>query len=333
MRNSHPLVKSLVAILLLIVVGAVGYRIIEGWPFMDALYMTVITITTIGFAEIHPLSPAGRLFTLVIIVFGMGMVAYSMVTGTRLLIEGELHTLLTRRRSMKTIQRIRDHFIICGFGRMGSFVCHQLQDRNIHFVVVEKDPDVQQKILEHGYLLSPGDATEEETLKAAGIDNAACLVSVLESDAQNVYTVLSARELNPHIAIVARAGEDSAHKKLMRAGANRVINPYQIGGMRMLMGMLKPTVMSFLEVVMDYRDMNIELEEVVVDEGSEYHGKKLIETEIRKALNLIVIAIKKSDGAMVFNPGPQTIIDSQDTLIAMGKRDSLANLMKKASTG
>jgi voltage-gated potassium channel len=213
---------------------------------------------------------------------------------------------------------------------MGSFICHGLQDRGIPFVVIDNNPEVQERVLEVGYLLSPGDATEEEVLQAAGIERASSLVSVLESDAQNVYAVLSARELNPEIAIIARAGEESARKKLIRAGANRVINPYQIGGMRMLMGLLKPTVVSFLEVVMDHRDMNIELEEIIIEDGSQYIDKKLIETEIRRVLNLIVIAVKKPDGSMVFNPGPETIVNSRDTLIVMGKRDSLALMEKNA---
>ena len=279
MRGPHPLIKALIALMLLVAVSTFGYRFIEGWPLIDCFYMTIITLTTIGFAEIHPLSNEGRLFTIVIVVFGMGMVAYSMVAGTRFLIEGEINTILTRRRSMKAIQRVQDHFIVCGFGRMGSFICRELQDRGIHFVVIENSPDVQQKILEMGYLLSPGDATEEDVLQAAGIERASSLVSVLESDAQNVYTVLSARELNPNIAIIARAGEESAQKKLIRAGANRVINPYQIGGMRMLMGILKPTVVSFLEVVMDHRDMNIEIEEIVVEESSQVKSSLRLTSE------------------------------------------------------
>ena len=330
MRGPHPLIKAMVALLILVLVSTLGYRVIEEWPLMDCLYMTIITLTTIGFAEIHPLSGEGRLFTIFIIVFGMGMVGYSMVSGTRFLIECEIYAILTRRISMKAIQRIQDHFIVCGFGRMGSFICHELQDRGIHFVVIDNNPEVQQRVLEMGYLLSPGDATEEEVLQAAGIERASSLVSVLESDAQNVYTVLSARELNPEIAIIARAGEESARKKLIRAGANRVINPYQIGGMRMLMGILKPTVVGFLEVVMDHRDMNIELEEIVVAEGSQYKDKKLIETDIRRVLNLIVIAIKKPDGSMVFNPGPETIVNAHDTLIVMGKRNALAIMEKNA---
>ena len=231
---------------------------------------------------------------------------------------------------MKAIEKIKDHFIICGFGRMGAFVCQQFHARGIPFVVVENDQETQLRIMEAGYFLSPGDATQESVLQGANIKTARGLVSVLNSDAANVYVVLTARELNSNLEIIARAGEESAQKKLMRAGANRVISPYQVGGMRMVMAILKPEVMNFLEVAMDYRDLNIEIEEIKVLEGSEYVGKGLIDTDIRKDLNLIVIAVKKPNGKMVFNPGPRTEIEEGDTLIAMGEKKSLEILMKKS---
>ena len=292
--------------------------------------MTVITITTIGFGEIHPLTQEGRVFTLILIVSGLGIVGHTIVAASRWLIEGEVEKVITRRRSMKAIEKINNHYVICGFGRMGSFVCHQFHMRGIPFVVVENNPEVQDKISQAGYFLSPGNATEEEILIAAKIKAAKGLVSVLDSDASNVYVVLTARELNPNLEIIARAGEEDAEKKLLRAGANRVISPYHIGGMRMVMSILKPHVMSFLEMAMDYSQLNLELEEVKVAENSIYSGKKLVETDIRKDLNLIIIAIKKSDGQMVFNPGPETKIESQDLLIAMGEKRYLQILDRKA---
>ena len=231
---------------------------------------------------------------------------------------------------MKTIEKIQGHFIICGYGRMGSFICQQLHMRGIPFVVVENKTELQDKIMEDGFLLSPGDATEEAVLIDAGINRARGLVSVVQSDADNVYVVLTARELNPEIEIIARAGEEAAEKKLRRAGATRVISPYRIGGMRLVMGIIKPAVMSFLELAMDQRKLDVDVEEVRVVEHSSYSGKKLIETEIRRELNLIIIAIKKSDGRMVFNPGPETVIEDNDTLIAMGERGNLKALEKAA---
>ena len=324
------LIKALLAIVFVLSLGTFGYQIVEGWPFLDSFYMTVITLTTVGFGEVRPLSNEGRIFTIILIFLGVGVVTYAVLTGTRLIIEGQIYAFVTRRRFMKAVQRVRDHFIVCGFGRMGSYICQQLHERGIPFVVVEKDPKIQLKIVDLGYLMYAGDATEEESLIGAGIMNARGLVAVLDSDAENLYAVLSAREIRPDLEIIARAAEESAQKKLLRAGATRVISPYQIGGMRMLMSILKPTVMSFLEVVMDHTQLNVEIEEVQVAESSVYCEKRLAETDIRKDLDLIIIAIKKSDGSMVFNPGPDTTIECRDTLIAMGHPEMMVLFEKKA---
>ncbi|MEI7449461.1 MAG: potassium channel protein [Desulfomonile sp.] len=324
------LFRTLFGIVLVLVTGTLGYRLIEGWPFLDGFYMTVITITSIGYGETHPLSTEGRIFTLFIIAIGIGVVGHALVSVSRWLIEGEVVKVFTRRRSMKAIQKIRDHFIVCGFGRMGSFVCNEFHARGIPFVVVENIPEIQDKINQNGYYLSPGDATDEDVLMAAKIKTAKGLVSTLNSDASNVYVVLTARELNPDLEIIARAGEEEAEKKLIRAGASRVISPYRIGGMRMVMGILKPTVMSFLEVAMDHKQLNVELEEVRVAKNSAYSGKKLVDTDIRKELNLIIIAVKKPDGRMVFNPGPNTIIEDEDLLITLGENKDLAIFHREA---
>jgi len=324
------LFRTLFGIVLVLVTGTLGYRLIEGWPFLDGFYMTVITITSIGYGETHPLSTEGRIFTLFIIAIGIGVVGHALVSVSRWLIEGEVVKVFTRRRSMKAIQKIRDHFIVCGFGRMGSFVCNEFHARGIPFVVVENIPEIQDKINQNGYYLSPGDATDEDVLMAAKIKTAKGLVSTLNSDASNVYVVLTARELNPDLEIIARAGEEEAEKKLIRAGASRVISPYRIGGMRMVMGILKPTVMSFLEVAMDHKQLNVELEEVRVARNSAYSGKKLVDTDIRKELNLIIIAVKKPDGRMVFNPGPNTIIEDEDLLITLGENKDLAIFHREA---
>ncbi len=331
---NHPaaLIYAFIGIGIIIVVGTFGYHFMEGWTYLEGFYMTVITITTIGFKEVRELSDTGKVFTLAIIFSGIGMVAYAFVTGTRMIIEGELKQILMRRRHMKAIEKIKDHFIICGYGRMGSFICHQLNMRGIPFVVVENRTEQQDRVLEDGFFLSPGDATEESTLLHAGIQRARGLVSVVQTDADNVYVVLTAREINPAIEIIARAGEESAEKKLLRAGATRVISPYRIGGMRLVMGIIKPAVMSFLEVAMDQSELNVELEEVQVAENSEYTGKKLMDTDIRRELNLIIIAVKKQDGLMVFNPGPDTVIEDNDTLIAMGDKANMTIFERKAVT-
>lgn len=328
--SGNLIFRSLVGLVLVIIAGTMGYMFLEGWTLLDGLYMTVITIGSIGYQEVHPLGDWGRVFTIFLIFIGFGVVGYVLINGSRMLIEGEVEKIITRRRSMKAIQKISGHFVVCGFGRMGAYVCHQFHVRGIPFVVIENSPEAQLKIIDLAYHLAPGNATDEEVLISANIKSARGLVSVLNSDASNVYVVLSARELNPDLEIIARAGEESAHKKLMRAGANRVISPYQVGGMRMVMGILKPEVMNFLEVAMDYRDMNIELEEISITSESLYCGKSLVETDIRRDLNLIIITIKKAHGKMVFNPGPSAVIEEGDTLIAMGERKSLRVLEQKS---
>ncbi len=320
----------MIGLAFVVIAGTFGYSALEGWTWFDAFYMTIITVTSIGFGEVHELSQAGRVFTVFVIFVGFGMVAYSAVTVSRLLIEGEVEKILSRRQSMKQIEKIKEHYIVCGFGRMGSFVCRELHGRGIPFVVIEKEPEMQERIMQAGYFLSPGDATEEDVLVAANIATARGLVCVLDSDAANVYTVLSARELKPGLDIVARAGEESAKKKLLRAGANRVISPYQFGGFRIVMGILKPTVMSFLEVAMDHRELNIDLEEVLLSESSDYCGKTLVESGIRRDFNVVIVAVKKRNGRMEFNPGPETVIHGNDTLILMGEKKNLEDLEKRA---
>ena len=326
----HPLWRTCIAMVAVLAMGTFGYHYLEGWSLFDGFYMTIITITTIGFGEIHPLGFHGRIFTVFLVLIGMGVFFYALFTSSQLLIEGEVEKILTRRRSMKAVQRIKNHFVVCGFGRMGSFVCQQFHARGIPFVVVEIDPDVQDKVVQAGYLLVPGDATEEEVLLQANIMNASGLVALLNSDAANVYAVLTVADLNPRLQIVARAVEESAHKKLLHAGAHRVISPYQIGGFRIVIGILKPTVMSFLETALDNQQLGIELEEVQVARSSSYSGMRLADTDIRGELNLIIIAVKKHDGQMVFNPGPNTVIEDQDTLVAMGEQEHLDAFAKKA---
>jgi voltage-gated potassium channel len=328
-RHLAPLVvlaKAFVAIWIVIAFGTVGYHVIEGWPFLDCFYMTMITLTTIGFGEIYPLSPQGRMFTVVIIFLGFGIVGYSALTGVRFFIEGEFTRILKRRHDMKCIEQLRDHYVVCGFGRMGSFICREFERRGVPFVVVEKKVEVQEHIRDAGYLLSPGDATREEVLRGAGIDHAKGLVSVLESDAANLYTVLTGRQLNPDLDIIARAGERSAQTKLKLVGADRVINPYVLGGMRLVVGVLKPDVLSFLDAVVDYKEREIEIEQLHISEASSFRDKSLAETGLLEDRRFIVLSVRKNDGELMFNPEPDTVLEPNDTVIAIGDREVINTL-------
>jgi voltage-gated potassium channel len=316
-----------------VLVGSLGYWLIEGWPLFDSFYMTIITLTTIGYGEIHNLSDTGRLFTLLLIFAGVGIVGYSAVAGTRFIVEGEIRDALSRRRQMKTIEKTSHHFVVCGYGRMGSIICSEFDAMGVPFVVVENDPGHYERIASLGYLAINGDATDESVLIQAGVNRAKGLVSVLNSDASNVYVVLSARELNPSVQITARAGDKGARKKLLRAGANQVVSPYRIGGTRMVMAALQPTITNFMDLVADRDFLDIEIEEIVVDEDSQYCDILLIETDIRRELNLIIVAIKRAGGFIVFNPGPKTAIHSGDTLVALGERTMLKKLAENAMPG
>jgi voltage-gated potassium channel len=320
------LAKAFVAIWIVIGFGTVGYHVIEGWPTLDCFYMTMITLTTIGFGEIYPLGPEGRIFTVLIIFLGFGIVGYSALTGVRFFIEGEFSRILKRRHDMKCIEHLQDHYVVCGFGRMGSFICREFERRAVPFVVVEKKPETRERIRDAGYLLSAGDATQEEVLLAAGIDHAKGLVSVLESDAANLYTVLTGRQLNPQLDITARAGEKSAQTKLKMVGADRVINPYVLGGMRLVVGVLKPDVLEFLDAVVDYKERQIELEQIRIAEGSPHCGERLGATGLSEAPGFIVLSIKKHAGELIFNPPPETVLEPGDTLIAIGDTAELGRL-------
>lgn len=303
--------------------------VIEGWGFLDSIYMTIITLTTVGYREVHPLSGRGMIFTLVLIVGGVGAVFYLLGIGAKIILEGELQSVFGRKRLEKKIRQLRDHYIICGYGRMGKIICRELSEKGIGFVVVEKKLDIALEMEET--LIFEGDATEDETLKKAGIDRAKGLISVLPTDAENLFVVLSARGLNPKLFIVARAGEEGSEQKLFRAGADRVVSPYHIGGLRIAHTILKPAVMDFIEFATKSGNIDLQMEEVTVQENSGLSGRTLDDCGIGRELGIIIVAIKQSSGNLSFNPTFRTTINSGDTLIALGEISRLKVLEDKAS--
>lgn len=315
------LIFALIFITLIIAVGSAGYMFIEGWNCLDSLYMTVITIASVGFKEVHDLSPNGRIFTILLIICGVGSVAYALTAVAKIVLEGEIKEIFGRKRLEKKIKELKNHYIVCGYGRMGKIICRELRGKNIKFVAIEKKPDIFEE--KEDLLVFEGDATKDEILKEVGIERAKGLISVLPTDAENLFVVLSARELNPNLFIVARAGEEGSEQKLLRAGADRVVSPYHIGGLRIAHTILKPAVVDFIEFATKSGNIDLQMEELTVQEGSKLAGFTLDECGIGRDLGIIIVAIKKTTGDMKFNPTFRTSIKAGDTLIALGEISKL----------
>jgi len=308
---------------LVILFGTTGYMVIEGWSFWDSFYMTVITLTTVGYREIHELSFRGELFTVVLLIGGVGTVLYALSAGAKILLEGELQEIYGRKRVEKKLRSFKDHFIVCGYGRMGKVIARELEHEKLQFIVIEKNEvflDADQK---EELLIIQGDATNDDLLKKAGIEKAQCLISVLPTDAENLYVVLSARGLNPKLLIVARAGEEGSEQKLLRAGADRVVSPYHIGGLRIAHAVLKPAVVDFIEFATKSGNIALQIEEISVQENSQLAGHNLDQCGIGRELGIIIVAIKQSNGEMKFNPTFRTVIEPGDILIAVGETSKL----------
>jgi len=327
----QQIIRPIIVIIFVISFGTIGYSIIERWNPFDSLYMTIITLTTVGYGEVHPLSKAGKFFTIILILSGVGAMLYALGSGAKTLIEGELREILGRKKVSKIIEGIRNHYIICGYGRMGKIISKEMSSHGAHFVVIEKSAEVL-AIVDKDILAIQGDSTQDAILKGAGIEKAQGLISVLSSDADNLYVVLSARGLNPKLRIAARASEEGVEQKLIRAGADNVISPYHIGALRIAHTMLKPAVVDFIEFATKKGNIELQMEEIKVKEDSHIMGLSLDECEMRKELGIIIVAIKRASGEMEFNPTSASIIKQGDTLIAMGEVNQLKKLEQLVSS-
>lgn len=321
-----PLIGGFVALATVFCLGVFGYMRVEGWSFFDSLYQVVITLSTVGFQEVYPLTRDGRILTMLLIVSGVGAFAYLVGTFTQVLVEGRLQQYLGRRRMQKIIDSLSDHVIICGYGRIGSIVAREILAENVAAVVVENSPEVIRILDEQGIPYVLGDATADETLLAAGLMRAKTLVAALTQEAANVYVTLTARQLNPSIRIVARADAQGHTQRLQRAGADQVLVPHLYGGVRMAQSVLRPTVTNFLELAGHSGSIDLQMEELEVSPQSEIVDNNLIDARIRPRFNLIVIAIKKANGEMIFNPVPQSVLEAGDTMILVGSKDNLDGL-------
>jgi len=312
----------LMAVLAAIAFGTVAFHLIEGWSILDSLYVTVQTVTTVGFGDIVPGTVLGRLFATVFMMVGVGIVLYALTSTVQSIVHSELFARYGHSRKMS---KLRDHFIICGAGRVGSHLIRSLRAVDGVFIVIESDQHKCETLTDMGIAVLVRDATLEETLIEAGVEYARGLASCLPDDADNVYVVLTARDLNPNIHIVARAAEEQAESKLIRAGANRVVAPTIIGGHRMAMALTKPAVGDFLDSI-TANHLELGFEQLEVDPISRLVGRKLSETVIRSELNIVIVSIRRNDGQIIFNPSGETKIESGDMLIAIGNAESLARL-------
>jgi voltage-gated potassium channel len=318
-----------VALLVLVVVGGtLGYHWIEGWSIGRALYRTVLAITTVESPV--PATRTGKVFTVVLLCAGVGGALYTFTLLSTIVVEGGLPRRLARRRRARMLDKLTDHFIVCGYGRIGRVVAQQLARQSVPFVVVDRNPAQIEQAIREGALALEADASSEDVLTRVGIARARGLIATVGSDAENVYTVLSARVLRPDLFIVGRAATDDARAKLKRAGADRVVTPYEIGGMQIAQSALRPAVVDFVELATGAHNLDLAMEQITIGQRSGLVGGSLLDANLRQRFGVIVVGIQRRDVRMVFNPEPDTIIGGGDTLVVLGRPESLKRLETEA---
>jgi voltage-gated potassium channel len=302
--------------------------IIEDWRFLDALYMTVITISTVGYREVNQVGDVGRVFTILLVAIGVGFTLYVAAAVVQFMVEGRIRIILGRRRLDKKINRLKNHYIVCGYGRIGRVICRNLRRKPLDVVAIDNGPELIPVMDEDGILYVSGDAADEASLIKAGIQRAKGLVAALATDMDNVFLVLTARQLAPELTIIARASQEAVKSKLQAAGADSVESPYEMGAVSMAHHIIQPTVTNFLDLAFAHGRKDIQMEEIPVSESSELVNVPLKDSGIRQNYNLIIMAIKKPDGDMLFNPSYEAAIMPDDTVIAVGELENLQKLEK-----
>ncbi len=328
MDSTRHLLISVVLSALIIILGTAGYMLIEDWGILDALYMTVITISTVGYREVHDVGAVGRIFSIFLIFSGVGFTLYVAAAVVQFMVEGRIRVIMGRRRLDKQLNRLKNHYIICGYGRIGRVLARNLRQTPMDLVVIDKNPELISVMDQDGILYVTGEAANETNLIKAGIQRAKGLVAALATDTDNVFLVLTARQLAPDLLIIARASQEESKIKLKAAGADRVESPYEMGALNMAHRIVRPTVTSFLDLAFAHARKDIQMEEIPVDGSSSLVDVMLKDSGIRQNFNLIIIAIKKPDGSMLFNPSFEAVIRPDDTVIAVGEVDSLQKLEK-----
>ena len=316
-----------VAILVAITVmgGALGFMILgdESWSFLDALYMAVITLSTVGFSEVHPLTEAQRIWTILIISFGIGLVLYAFSQAAQFILNFDL---LRRRRMEYKASQLRNHFIVCGFGRMGKVICSELSSQNLSFVIIDSNSDKINNIREAGLTYVQGDATMDETLKKANLKDAKGLVVVLSSDSDNLFVTMSARTMNPELFITSRCSVDSNTVKLKRAGADKVVNPYIAGGHKMADLLVEPALEDSVELMTPKENLDLAIEEIKVSALKGFSGKSIRNAGLREEYGLLIAGVIEESGEVIISPGPDIMLENNQILMLMGEKEKLKSL-------
>ncbi len=314
------------AILFVLLLGTSGFVIIDHYPPFDAFYMTLTTITTVGYKEVHDLSAVGRIFNSFLIIFGVTTMFLGVGLVTQTAIELELGEFFDKRRIKRMVDKLRNHYIVCGYGRVGRGAAEELARAGVPFIIVDNKEERVTRALKSGMIAVLADATRDETLREAGIDHAAGLIATLSSDADNLFVTLSAKTLNPELKLCARVAEIETEQKMRRAGADYVFAPYNITGHRMAQAMVRPHVLQFIDFTTKDMGLNVGMEQFQVSEKSEFVDKTLQQMQVRRDLGVIVLAIHKEDGRMQFNPPADAVISSGDHLIVMGENEALRQM-------
>jgi voltage-gated potassium channel len=327
MQSLRKMVIPFVFLLMVVfALGTTGYRVIEEWTWLEALYMTAITLTTVGFGEIRPLSDAGRIFTVLLILLGVGTVAYGFSTVAQYVLAADLGPTLRRRRIMRMLRNTEDHIIVCGYGRVGRSATETLQDGANTVVVIDRDATLISNMREQGIAAVWGDATSDDTLREAGIERASGLMACVGNDADNLFIVLSARTLNPKLHIVARTMNPETEAKMHRAGADRVVSPYKMGGRQMASILTRPNVTEFLDFVTLDSGLELWLEELRIQSDSPLSGRTVVEADLRKATGATLVALLRSSTGTTLTPEGSTRLEGGDVLIVLGTREQLTLL-------
>ena len=316
--------KPLALIILMMLIGTIGFHVIEGWSFLDCLYMTVITIFTVGFKEVRVLSSQGQMFTIFVILGGAGTAIFAFTRIAEIAFEGGINKFWRRKKMEKKLKNLKDHYIICGHGRMGKIVRERLEEEKLPFVVIDnKEEKLEDLKQTNSCLFIEGDATHENILTKAGIKKAKGLAALLSTDADNLYLVLSAKLINPSLFILSKAMDEEAERKILQIGANKVVSPYKLSGLKIAQGLIRPTLVDFMDLIIRRKELALYMEELVVKKDSKIVNRNLTECDIRRTANVIVVAMKKPGKDIEFNPSPDSKIKTGDILLVLGDKNAV----------